>query len=175
MVWRVERGYTPTETSVRRLALGLAICLLSACGTPPSKPVRTPKTPAANKAEREHPEPAFIPTPGLSGITWYWLGNLTPAQTLKTPDPARYSLVLKDDGWFDIRTECRQGSGIYETSGARIVLAVLNQPHQPCPRAELDTLYVDTLQAAGNYRLRDDRLYLHLQREAKTMVFYRKP
>lgn len=151
----------------------MLILFLVACSHQPMKS-RVSATPVAKASAVVSEAPAADYPASLIGVSWIWLGNLSPAETVKTPVSARYTLELNGNGWFSIRTECGQGGGIFETSGARIVLVVLRPGEATCPNPGWDKLFVDTLEGAGSYRLTHDRLFLDMRREPKTMVFYRK-
>lgn len=151
----------------------LTLCLV-ACSHLPMKS-RVSATQPAKAVVVGAGAPAADYPASLIGVSWNWLGNLSPAETLKNPVPARYTLELNGNGWFSIRTECGEGGGIFETSGARIVLVVLRPREVACPNPGWDKLFLDTLEGAGSYRLTHDRLFLDMRREPKTMVFYRKP
>ncbi len=44
---------------------------------------------------------------------------------MRIEQPAKYTLELRSDGWFNIRTDCGEGEGMYETRNQRIVMAVV--------------------------------------------------
>lgn len=108
----------------------------------------------------------------FTGMIWQWLGNLIPTETLKVDQPGRYTLKFRSDGWFSLQADCRQGEGIYETSGRRIAMAVVKLTDAVCPPGSRQDLYVNSLESAGSFRTTGDRLYLQMRREARTMVFW---
>lgn len=138
--------------------------------------------------KRPHPEDgALVPPPyqgpdgvrvqaPFTGVAWHWLGNLAPDETDKVEHPDNYTLELRPNGWFGFRAACKVGSGMYEISGERIALAVINvTPEKPCRADAHADRFVKSLETAGRFRLAGDKLFFDMRREAKTMVFWKTP
>jgi len=129
--------------------------------------------PQSDTLDRYDDQPSDFDSASFNGVVWEWLGNLTPADTLRVEQPAQYTLELRSDGWFNIRTDCGEGEGMYETRNERIVMAVVELNNGTCPADSYHDVFVQSLEAAGSFRLAGDRLYFDMRREAKTMVFWR--
>lgn len=177
-------GERPLSQICRRVSLVMLILALlcDGCSGPPKRvKSQVPTVPVAvKKRPRSQPsapvideiQPPDFPSIPFTGMVWEWLGNLTPTDTLKAEPNGRYTLEFYSDGWFKLQADCRQGEGIYEISGQRIALAVVKLSEADCPPGSHHDLYVNSLESAGSFGKTGDKLYLHMRREAKTMVFW---
>jgi hypothetical protein len=121
-------------------------------------------------------EPARSPA-GVAfvGSTWVWMGDSIPGNHSKSSGSSEFALQLKDDGWFNFRTDCGEGSGMYEIYGQEIALAALHVIAQHCENADAHDRFLKILADTGRFRMSDDRLFFDMKHEAKTIVFYRQP
>jgi hypothetical protein len=133
--------------------------------------VKHPQRPQPRVSDQERPW-AFPSLP-FAGMVWEWLGNLTPTETMKVEQPAKYLLKLKSDGWFEVQTDCKKGEGMYETRDQRIAMAVIRLSGAVCPPGSHHDLYVKSLESAGSFRMAGEKLYFDMRNEPKTMVFWR--
>jgi hypothetical protein len=123
-----------------------------------------------------HREEIRPPTGGaFVGPTWIWLADSIPGEHGKSDRSAQFSLQLKEDGWFNFRTDCGEGSGMFETYGQEIALAAVQVPGQRCDGDSAHGHFLKALEDAGRFRVSDDRLFFDTRHVGKTMVFYKHP
>jgi heat shock protein HslJ len=60
--------------------------------------------------------PAAAPDSGTLIRTWKWHARVDPSSGAEQEiaDPGKYTLTFKDDGTYEFRVDCNQGSGTYE-------------------------------------------------------------
>ena len=125
------------------LILVVLAMLLAACGgddpTPTPVPAATavPVEPVATEAPVATEPPAVVvaptaipvptspldsmehvPDPSLVNITWEWQRrdpNANESPNIEVPNPENYTLFFNEDGTFDAKLDCNNGSGSYKT------------------------------------------------------------
>jgi uncharacterized lipoprotein YbaY len=108
------------------------------------------------------------------GVEWQWQGTQMNDGTAIVPQgPDRYTLLLQADGRAAVRADCNRGNGPYTITGNQIDLGPLALTRAACPPGSLDTRFVQQLDDAVIYFLRDGELYLDLPADSGTMRFAR--
>jgi uncharacterized lipoprotein YbaY/heat shock protein HslJ len=108
------------------------------------------------------------------GVEWRWqVTQMNDGTAITPPDPSRYTLMLMADGRAAIRADCNTGNGPYTLTGNRIDLGPFAITLAACPPGSLDTRYLQQMDAAVIYFVRDGDLYLELQADGGTMRFAR--
>lgn len=171
------------------LALAAVVAVAPGCsgGRPPAggKPAafkvqrvdRQPEPPGEAELEdgADYDGPAVLRNLPLAGTKWEWQGDLG-RDTFETVDePSLYRLEFKPNGWFDFQADCKHGAGMYEATGQRIALAVIKASRAACRQGSRADDFLGALEAAKAFRQAEDKLYIELKREPKTMVFGLKP
>ena len=102
-------------------------------------------------------------------------GELKPQGFDGLNDLSVYKLEFKPNGWFDLQTDCRRGTGMYEANGGHVALTVIKLSPSTCHRDSRADDFLSALEAARTYRLNDGKLFFDIKHETKTMVFHLKP
>ncbi|MDD5036594.1 MAG: META domain-containing protein [Methylococcaceae bacterium] len=166
-------------------ALLLPALVCSACSSTPPPPATRLKLAVIKK---HHPEPLDVESEPfereidessslrrinlpITGVSWEWQGILTPGHADLLDQPGEYRLELKPNGWFEVKADCKQGAGMFEVKGQRIVLSVLKLSHAHCQRGSRADDFLHTLEAVRSFSMAENKLYFEMQRESKTMIF----
>ena len=117
-------------------------------------------------------EPVRLRAPGaVTGQVWQWTGTVTPAETIDSPAPDRYTLELAPNGRLLVRADCNRGTGSYRIGEGTIALGPIATTRMACPPGSLDAGYLADLQRAAAFFVEDGRLHLALPADSGTMRF----
>jgi heat shock protein HslJ len=133
--------------------------LLAGCGTVPGK-----DAPARDRA----PE-------AVTGTVWLWERTVTPAATVESPAPARYTLELAPNGRLLANADCNRGTGAYRIGAGTIAIDPIATTRRACPPGSLDATYLRDLQRATAFQVEGGALLLELAADSGTMHFVAKP
>jgi heat shock protein HslJ len=90
--------------------------------------------------------------------TWEWHARVDPSSGAeqKIEDPGKYRLTFKDDGTYEFRVDCNQGSGTYEADGKG---AIRMEPgpitRAECGESSLSADMLNMMSAVQDYRLEE--------------------
>ncbi len=110
---------------------------------------------------------------GLIGPTWRWT-HFTESHAKHqsvVPDPASYTLSLRDDGTFQAKADCNELSGTYTTSGRSLTLKPGAMTAVGCGANSLGARYVAMLGAVSSYAIDGKSMTLQLAGDAGEMEF----
>lgn len=113
----------------------------------------------------------------IAGIEWRWMeyrsnGEGAEDNSITVDDPAMYTLTVAPDGKFALRADCNRGSGSFRAAGTSgVTLGPLALTRAMCPPGSLSDRYVQLLEAAVSYFVRDGSLYLELPADGGTLRF----
>ena len=107
----------------------------------------------------------------VTSTVWQWTGTVTPAGTVDSPAPDRYSLELAPNGRLLVRADCNRGTGSYRIGEGTIALGPIATTRMTCPPGALDARYLADLQRAATFFVESGRLHLALPADAGTMQF----
>lgn len=122
-------------------------------------------------AEAESGETA----PSLTGVTWQWLGTITPEEPVAVADSSRYTITFNDDGTAAIKADCNQVVATYTTDGSSITIIPGATTLALCPEDSQDQVFVQQLSSAAIYFFQGGDLYIDLAADAGTMRFGELP
>lgn len=108
----------------------------------------------------------------IVGVTWRWQEIQSMDGTSTTvSDPVNYTLILNQDGTFNIQADCNQGSGGYTLDGSQLTLEVGTLTLAACPPESLSDRYIELLGFVGSYVIEDGELYLSLMADGGILRF----
>jgi heat shock protein HslJ len=112
----------------------------------------------------------------LAGTKWEWQGISSVDNFEISNDHSRYSLEFKPNGWFDFQADCKRGKGMYEANGQRIALAVIRKAGRvSCRQGSQADDFLKTLENAKSFNRAENKLYIELKHDSKSMVFGLRP
>ncbi|MFN8377536.1 MAG: META domain-containing protein [Anaerolineae bacterium] len=118
------------------------------------------------------PATAQDSTPTLTGVTWQWVGTVTPTDTITVPDSTLYTVTFLDDGSLGLRADCNVGNGTYTTADdSTISIALGAMTLAMCPEGSLDATFTQQLSNVAVYSFQDGDLYIDLAADGGTMQF----
>lgn len=107
----------------------------------------------------------------ILGKTWQWISTVTPVETVRASDPARYTIRLGEDGKAQVRFDCNRGGGNYTISDGKMTFGPMMSTRMACPEDTQDALFMRDLQKASSFFLENGELYLELPLDSSTMRF----
>lgn len=151
----------------------VALAFLAGCGGEPETEATAtadaglPAEPLATAMDsaRAHDPAAVV------GKQWQWLGTQTPVEKIEAVDPARYTLLLGEDGRAQILFDCNRGGGDYTIDESRLEFGVLISTRMACPEDTQDHVFMRQLEAVRIFFVEDGHLYLDLFADGGTMRF----
>ena len=111
----------------------------------------------------------------LAGTKWELEGQLKGGHFDEIDKQSVYSLEFKPNGWFDFHADCKRGTGLYEANGQRIIFAVVKASRAHCHDHSRAEDFQTALETSRLFRQADNKLFLELKREKKSLVFWLKP
>lgn len=139
---------------------------LPATEVPPTETSAPPVDPTAT-------EPESGETSDITGIAWQWadLIETEPAALSVVPDPAKYTLLLRDDGTADITADCNKVSGSYTLDGNMLTISTLGPSTLAyCGEESLDQQYLQLLDRVKSFTVDAGELQLDLVSGAGTVT-----
>jgi heat shock protein HslJ len=117
-------------------------------------------------------KPDRVRTPGAAvDRIWQWTGTATPAGTIESPAPERYTLELAPNGRLRVRADCNRGTGSYRIGAGTINFDPIATTRMACPPGSLDARFLGDLQRATGFFVEGGHLHLELPADAGTMRF----
>ena len=117
-------------------------------------------------------KPVRVRAPGaVIDRIWQWTGTATPAETIDSPAPERYTLELAPNGRLLVRADCNRGTGSYRIGAGTIKFDPIATTRMACPPGSLDARYLGDLQRATGFFVERGDLHLELPADAGTMRF----
>ena len=108
----------------------------------------------------------------LTGVTWQWVGTVTPVETFTPSNPAVYTVTFQEDGTLSFQADCNVGGGEYtSTDDSAISITLGFSTLAMCPPDSLDTVYKQQLSNAATYFFQDGDLYIDQVADGGTMQF----
>lgn len=166
---------------MNRLLLVLSLfapLLLAGCGAEPTSP--DADAPAPDTAEAAAPAPAAESMPERSrepadvvGVTWEWVGTVTPVERIDVPEPGNYTVHLEPGGAARARFDCNRGTGSYEIGTGTIAFGPLAATRMACPEGSLDGRFMKDLGQVSSYFVEGGELYMELPVDSGTLRFRR--
>jgi heat shock protein HslJ len=157
---------------MQRFALVASICwLVALTGCAGDDAEQPPPVPDANPAGSE-----MVRDPdALRGVTWQWVGTVTPVERVEVPQPERYTLRFDGTGRVEALFDCNHGGGTYEVSANNIALGPLISTRKACPEGSLDARFMRDLGEVRSFFLEDGELFLELPVDSGTLRFRPAP
>jgi heat shock protein HslJ len=110
--------------------------------------------------------------PAVIGIVWRLVQIQYTNNTAVVPDdPAKYALILSQDGTVTVRADCNRGMGTYLMAGPWLLMRKHSYTRMICQENSLYELYTKALESAESCALRDGNLYFTLQGNSGIMKF----
>ncbi|MCO5198279.1 MAG: META domain-containing protein [Anaerolineae bacterium] len=110
-------------------------------------------------ASREH-----TPDPLLTNKTWMWERrdpNGNPVPEIVIPDPENYTLFFNEDGTFNAKIDCNNGSGAYATNPPGGIFMELGpMTMAACPDGSASSDMINMFGPAQDYRFEEDNTVL---------------
>jgi heat shock protein HslJ len=154
----------------------IGILMITGCGggeTPtaaPTEPTQIPETvPTGPQPER----PEEVPVSEIQNIAWQWIATAehNPEAQSIVPDPEKYTLALFDDGTYNVKADCKSGTGNYTVNGSQITLEPFPVTLQICSDTSLEPQYLNFLGQVETFGITDAQLILGLRDDAGEMHF----
>ena len=111
----------------------------------------------------------------VTGTVWLWERTVTPAATVESPAPGRYTLELAPNGRLLATADCNRGTGTYRIGAGTIAIDPIATTRRACPPGSLDATYLRDLQRATAFQVAGGALLLELAADSGTMRFVPKP
>jgi para-nitrobenzyl esterase len=148
----------------------LWVLLVAACAKK-----ETPETRTAADSPAVDARPGMLPVPGEgpAGGPWHWVGSVTTAERIDSPDPARYTIEFASDTLLAAQIDCNRGSGSYHRDGGSIRIGPLATTRMMCPPGSKDTVFAQHLDASRAWSMQGDTLVLDLVDDSGKMRFVR--
>ncbi len=110
--------------------------------------------------------------PAVIGIVWRLVQIQYANNTAMVPDdPAKYALILSQDGTVTVRADCNRGMGTYLMAGPWLFMRKYSYTRMICPENSLFDHYTKALETAESCTLRDGNLYVTLRGNSGVMKF----
>jgi len=159
------------------LGLVFILAFAAACGgadtpTPEATTATLPQEPTM--APVPEPEVTVVPVMEIQGINWQWaeLLEIEPAAQSLVPNPEKYSLVLWEDGNYNIQADCNVASGAYTADdNGSLSLEPGPMTLAMCEPDSLSDQYLALLSGVTSFGMRDNRLVLLGNDGSVQMVF----
>lgn len=117
------------------------------------------------------PAAAQDSAPSLTGVTWQWVGTVTPVETITPADPASYTVTFNEDGTLGFKADCNVGNGEYTADDSALSITLGMMTLAMCPEGSLDSTFTQQLSGAAIYFFQDGDLYIDLFADGGTMQF----
>ena len=143
----------------RLLALALPP-LIAACAASfalPISPALAADAPAAQPSDSDT----------FTGVVWSWRRSLVAREPADPPE--LFTVEFIKGGEFTIRTECNQGGGSFIVDGSQIKLTSIKTTKYLCSPGWKDRAFIQGLEGAETYQVRNGELMLTTQGEVGTM------
>ncbi|MCL2871679.1 MAG: META domain-containing protein [Betaproteobacteria bacterium] len=148
------------------VAIVLAALLTACAQTIPqetiAEPAPAPQTQVGNAA------PASPVT--LQKIVWAWQNTQQSGAWFAPANPARYTLIFREENRVAVAADCNRGGTVYHLDGDRLTFDPIAMTKMLCSADSLDRGFLDALHAVDHYRIDDNTLTLQL-RQGGQMVF----
>jgi len=148
------------------LAIALA-ALLTACAptltTQNTQPAAEP--PPAPTVQADSAAPVT-----LQKTIWGWQNTQQSGAWFAPANPARYTLIFREENRLAVAADCNRGGTVYHLDGDHLTFDLIAMTKMLCPADSLDRDFLDALQAVERYRIDDKTLILQLRQGGK-MVF----
>jgi heat shock protein HslJ len=119
---------------------------------------------------------ALVFAPRLDGVVWEWQGIQAGNGDETVPlDSAVYTLAFLDDGRFVVRADCNGGDGSVDIDGSAVDLRLAVITEAVCDDRATDRAFLDLIENASSFVVRDGGLYLSLPADAGTGRFTARP
>lgn len=102
---------------------------------------------------------------------WQWTGTVTPAGTVDSPAPDRYTLELAPNGRLLVRADCNRGTGTYRIGEGTIAFGPIATTRMACPPGSLDARYLADVRRAATFFVERGHFHLALPADGGTMRF----
>ncbi len=107
----------------------------------------------------------------LTGITWAWTDLVKPDEQATIPNPAQYTLLMREDNTFSFVADCNSGSGRYTLDGDNITLALETITTAACAEGSLSERYTQLLGQVSAFELAEGYLVFKLADDAGRLGF----
>ena len=119
---------------------------------------------------------ALVFAPRLDGVVWEWQGIQAGNGDETVPlDSAVYTVAFLDDGRFVVRADCNGGDGSVDIDGSAVDLRLAVITEAVCDDRATDRAFLDLIENASSFVVRDGGLYLSLPADAGTGRFTARP
>ncbi|HVN71567.1 MAG TPA: META domain-containing protein [Desulfomonilia bacterium] len=116
--------------------------------------------------------PHLVRNPTVTGTVWRLAQIQYANNTALAPDdPAKYALILSQDGTVTVRADCNRGMGTYLMAGNYLVMRKLAYTHMICMENSLFDQYTKALESAESCAIHEGDLYITLQTDSGIMKF----
>jgi heat shock protein HslJ len=109
------------------------------------------------------------------GKSWQWVSTVTPVEKITAAAPARYTILLLEDGNIRARFDCNKGGGKYTLSEGRLSFGPLMSTRMACPPDTQDAPFMRDLQRVSSFFVENGELVLELTMDSGTMRFRQSP
>lgn len=114
----------------------------------------------------------LLRNPDVMGKVWRLVQIQYPNNTAVVPDdPAKYALILSQDGTVTVRADCNRGMGTFLMAGPWLVMKKLSYTHMICMENSLFDQYTKALETAVSCRLIEGSFYVTIGPEGGVMKF----
>ena len=153
----------------------MSLTLFAACGGEPDA-----ETPLATATDVPQHREAAANAPAVPrshdpadivGKQWQWLSTQTPVEKIEAADPARYTLLLGEDGRAQLQFDCNRGGGDYTIGEGQLEFGMLISTRMACPEDTQDQVFMRQLEAVRVFFVDDGHMYLDLFADGGTMKF----
>ena len=116
------------------------------------------------------PVAATMPLPTSPVGSWRWVSIVTPVETIQAPVTGQYTLVLTDSSAQGV-ADCNRMTGKATFTDTQISFGPLATTRMACPPGGLGGRYLQFLNGAAGWFVRNDTLFVDLKVDSGTMRF----
>ncbi|MBW2198948.1 MAG: META domain-containing protein [Deltaproteobacteria bacterium] len=122
--------------------------------------------------QKEDCGPAKLSIADITGMEWKWQQTrYNNDQQARPQDPSRYTVLFRPDGTLNIRADCNRAGGKYAIQTSALTVEVTHSTRAACPPDSLEQTFLQNLNSAAIYFMKEGQLYIDLKYDTGTMKF----
>ena len=111
--------------------------------------------------------------PSIIGIEWKWQQLTETTGASEVNDPDNYTIKFMPDGEVTVKADCNMAGGTYSVTGNAISIEILTMTMAACPPESRSDEFIDLLNAAASYFVKEGSLFIELESDSGMMEFTR--
>jgi heat shock protein HslJ len=111
--------------------------------------------------------------PNIIGVLWRWKGLSGATGVSEVGNPDSYTVEFMPDGNVAVKADCNQAGGTYMLTGNTISIEILTMTMAACPPDSRSDEFIEHLNAAASYFVKEGSLFIELEDDGGMMEFVR--